>query len=202
MTSPRAILFDLGNVLVDVDYREAIRRFPPLPCPGEEVINRIIAAGLIRETNLGRLAPVPFFERARDLVGLPPEMDFDAFRAAYCSIFRAKPEMDALLAQLAPRCRLGMLSNTDIMHHHAIAERFPIFSVPSVRVLSYEVGLLKPDPAIYRLAAARLGLAPAEVLFVDDLPENVAGAQAAGLPAVLFTGAAALAGELRNRGVL
>ena len=200
--TPRAILFDLGNVLVDVDYRLAIQRFPPGPLSGEEMLHRITAAGLIRETNLGRLAPVPFYERVRELVGLPPEMDFLAFRAAYCSIFRAKPEMDRLLARLAPRCRLGLLSNTDLMHHHVIEEQFPIFSVPTVRVLSYQVGLFKPDPAIYRLAVERLGTAPAETLFVDDLQANVDGARAVGLQGLLFSGEPALARDLQHLGML
>ncbi len=52
-------------------------------------------------------------------------------------------------------------------------------------VYSHEVGLAKPDPAIYALAASRLGVAPDEVVLLDDVPENVDGARAAGWHAVL-----------------
>jgi putative hydrolase of the HAD superfamily len=55
-------------------------------------------------------------------------------------------------------------------------------------IISAEEGLAKPDPRIYHLAAARLSVAPGEALFIDDLPENVAGARTAGMQAVVFPG--------------
>jgi putative hydrolase of the HAD superfamily len=57
-------------------------------------------------------------------------------------------------------------------------------------VISGEVGLHKPDPAIYRLGAERIGLTPEDCVFVDDLRENCAGAEAVGMTAVLHRGAA------------
>lgn len=59
-------------------------------------------------------------------------------------------------------------------------------------VISWEVGSLKPEPAIYRTALERLGVAAGEALFVDDRPENVAGAEAVGMHALLFTGDASV----------
>ncbi len=52
---------------------------------------------------------------------------------------------------------------------------------------SYEIGAVKPQPEIYRHAIAGLGLAPAEILFIDDRPENIEGGEAAGLATVTFT---------------
>ena len=63
-------------------------------------------------------------------------------------------------------------------------------------VISGEVGLRKPDPAIYALAAERIGLAPAEIVFVDDLSPNVRGAVAAGMVGVLHTDVGTTAEEL------
>ncbi|WP_028660659.1 HAD-IA family hydrolase [Nocardioides insulae] len=68
--------------------------------------------------------------------------------------------------------------------------------------VSGEVGLAKPDPAIYRIAIDRSGLRPDELLFVDDRAENVAAAAAVGLDAVRFTGAERLRAELRARALL
>lgn len=65
-------------------------------------------------------------------------------------------------------------------------------------VISWEVACLKPDPAIYRIALERLGVAPEEALFVDDRAVNVAGAEAVGMPAMVFRGDASLP-ELRAR---
>ena len=68
-------------------------------------------------------------------------------------------------------------------------------------VVSYEAKAMKPGPEIYRYAAERAGAAPGEVFFADDRDENVEGALAAGIDAVLFTSAEQIAGELRRRGV-
>ena len=65
-------------------------------------------------------------------------------------------------------------------------------------VVSWEVGLLKPDPAIYHLTLQRLGVAAADALFVDDRPTNVAGAEAAGLQGFRFAGEESVA-ALRER---
>ena len=63
-------------------------------------------------------------------------------------------------------------------------------------MISGEVGLRKPDPAIYTLAAERLGLPPTQVVFVDDLAPNVRGAAAVGMVGVQHTDVEATAGEL------
>jgi putative hydrolase of the HAD superfamily len=88
--------------------------------------------------------------------------------------------------------RTAMLSNgvPDIMRKVS-AERALDRYFDAV-VVSYEVGLAKPDPAIFALTLARLGVEPAAALFVDDRRENVEGAAAAGIAVLHFTGAEAL----------
>ena len=63
-------------------------------------------------------------------------------------------------------------------------------------------GVGKPDPRYFKLALERFGLVPAETLFTDDKPDNVAAAAAVGLQATVFTDAASLRAELAARGVL
>ncbi len=67
-------------------------------------------------------------------------------------------------------------------------------------VVSGAEKLVKPEPAIYRLALARFGLAPEDAVFIDDNAANVAGAEAVGMTAILFTDAEALAVRLRALG--
>jgi len=59
-------------------------------------------------------------------------------------------------------------------------------------VVSWELGVLKPDARIYRIALERLGVPAGEALFVDDRPENVAGAEAVGMRGLVFTGDASV----------
>jgi 2-haloacid dehalogenase len=63
------------------------------------------------------------------------------------------------------------------------------------------VGLLKPDPRIFALLCDRAGVAAADCVFIDDSPNNVAGARAAGMDAIHFTDPAALAAALAERGL-
>jgi putative hydrolase of the HAD superfamily len=93
-----------------------------------------------------------------------------------------EPEMASLLGRLRGRVRLGLLSNAGAGGTRRLEEIgvAPLFDDV---VCSGDVGLAKPDEAIYRLAAERLGVPPAQCLFVDDMPRNVAGARAAGMRA-------------------
>lgn len=68
-------------------------------------------------------------------------------------------------------------------------------------VVSGQVGVLKPGPAIYRLLMDRNRLRPEDCIFIDDSPANVAGARALGIDGILFTGAGALGAELARRGL-
>ena len=67
---------------------------------------------------------------------------------------------------------------------------------------SCELGIAKPDPAIYRYTCEQLGVAPSDALFLDDKPENIAAAESVGLPAIQFSTVEALEGELSRRGLL
>lgn len=88
------------------------------------------------------------------------------------------------LAQLRARgYRLGLLSNCFGDEAHWPAE-FELDCCFDAMVLSCVVGMAKPDPSIYRLAAERLGLPPQECVFVDDAPPYVAAAQAVGMTGV------------------
>jgi HAD superfamily hydrolase (TIGR01509 family) len=99
--------------------------------------------------------------------------------------------------------RLGVLSNTNDAHWRWVTKRFSYLTTMfDVAAMSFEIGVMKPDPRIYAEAARLAGVDPADVFYTDDRPENVAGAQAAGFDAVLFTTPAALSAELWQRGIV
>ena len=83
--------------------------------------------------------------------------------------------------------RIGVLTNeTELMQGRAWIERVDVFRSVDALVDASVTGIMKPDPAAYELALDALGLPPDRVLFVDDQPKNVAGAEAAGIPAIHF----------------
>lgn len=185
----KAIIFDIGRVLVDFNFREGFKRFDGhTPYTPEAAIQRMKEAGLFRGTNEGSLLPWSFYLRTRELLEFSPAVDFHMFRAVYGSIFTEKPEMTALMRRLAPRYRLALLSNTDMLHRHVLEEQFEHLHLAEVRVYSDVERMMKPDVRIYQAVLERLGgVAPEEAVFLDDLPENVEGARAAGLHAFQFT---------------
>jgi putative hydrolase of the HAD superfamily len=99
---------------------------------------------------------------------------------------RTHPGMLAALRALRPRYRTAILSNAFHGQREHIAELTgaPVDSLVDHYINSAEVGLRKPEAAIFRLALARLGVAAAEAVFLDDMPANVAAASAEGLRAV------------------
>jgi putative hydrolase of the HAD superfamily len=108
--------------------------------------------------------------------------------------FRAYPEVPDVLARLrAGGARLAVVSNWDVSLHDVL-ERTGLRPLVDAVVISAELGVAKPDPAIFRAALDRLGAAPDGAVHVgDSLEHDVAGARAAGLEAVLVArnGAAA-----------
>lgn len=113
--------------------------------------------------------------------------------------------MRALLERLraGSRVTLGLLSNAN----RGWTERFRARGIADLfddLVVSADVGLAKPDPAVFRLAADRLGVAPEACLMIDDQPQHLPGAAAAGMRTQLFekNGLAALVARLEAEGAL
>lgn len=99
-----------------------------------------------------------------------------------------RPDLVAYFASLAPRVRLAVLTNNGSLLRESLGELCP--DVCAVFgdgiVASCELGARKPDPLVYRRLLARHGVEPADAVFIDDSAANVAGARAAGLPAIHF----------------
>ena len=109
---------------------------------------------------------------------------------------------DSLFTELASRCRLGLLSNTDPIHSACLDKNFSFVRHFPVRIYSNEVGARKPSAMIYEKALAALGVSPEEVLYIDDIAEFVEVARGLGLDAVQFESLEQITAELSRRGLL
>jgi putative hydrolase of the HAD superfamily len=150
----------------------------------------------------GALTREQFYSRFCEAAGVPANMD--QLDAAANDIFDVKVPTLAPIGRLAAAgYRLGIASNTTYSHWTYCLGRFRAFRKAfQVYALSYELRAMKPDAAFYE-AAARLAETPAEgIFFIDDRPENVAGARAAGWDAIVYESAWQLNDELRSRGVV
>jgi putative hydrolase of the HAD superfamily len=109
------------------------------------------------------------------------------YRGAYVGARRPVAGAAALLAALHGRVRIGIVSNNVLDEQRQKLERCGLTSYISALVVSEEAGVSKPDPGIFGIALERLGCAPDEGLMIGDSWANdVAGALAAGIPAMWF----------------
>lgn len=202
MTSKlRAVAFDLGNVMIYWDPRLLYRKL----LPSEDAVERFLATICTREWNHRLDAGLPLADGIRERVERFPEHAalIEAYGARFSEMMLPMPDSIALLDELAAR-RVGLyaLSNWNADTFEQTRARFPFLERFDGLVISGQVGVAKPDRRIYEHLLEGHGLAPEEVLFVDDRPENVEAGRALGISAHLFEGPAALRRELSEHGLL
>ncbi len=197
----RALLFDLGDVLVGLDFPRAYRAAARLTGhPVEEIPELIDRTGLQSLYEHGRITSREFHEQFSDAIGL--NVTFEEFRVLWGNMFATGTLLpESLLEQLHQNYRMLMLSNTNELHFDWIVEHYSVARHFDEYVLSHQVRVMKPDAAIYREAIQRAGCSPEECFFTDDKVENIAAAVELGIDAVKFSGTAALEDQLRKRGV-
>lgn len=197
----KAILFDLGKVLVHFDFKRAYSRLEAL-CPhGATEIPRLLSTtGLAHRFETGQLEPAEFVAELTRFLQL--DVDFDRFCEMFNCIFAETLAPESLIESLAARYRLVLLSNTNAIHFEWILRNYPVLRHFHEFVLSYQVKAMKPDPGIYQAAIAKAGCRPEECFYTDDIAEFVEGARRMGIDAVQFTGAEDLERELKARGIL
>jgi HAD superfamily hydrolase (TIGR01509 family) len=198
----RTVISDLGRVVLWFDNNVFLRKLADRAGKPFDEVKALVHGdlGLVRLFDGGAVTPEGFLERITARVGA--RLAYDEFFGIYNDIFTPNPPVLDVLARVkAAGYKTLLLSNTDPERWGFVRRRFPEILFFDGYVLSYELKLLKPDPAIY-LAAARLaGAEPAECVFIDDMEENVRGATGAGLAAVHYRPETDLAAALTGLGL-
>jgi glucose-1-phosphatase len=197
----KAIIFDLGKVLVHFDFKLGYRQLEEIcPHPASEIPKRLGMNNLAGRFETGVLEPREFAAELCQILDF--ELEFDRFCAIFNSIFTHTLVPESLLESLAARYRLILLSNTNAIHFDWIRQQYPLLRHFHDLVLSYEVKAMKPQPEIYQAAIRSAGCRPEECFYTDDIAEFVEGARRLGIDAVQFEGAEKLERDLRERGIL
>ena len=197
----KAVLFDLGNVIVPVDFRRCHQALAQVcPHPPESVRKILGGTALPIRFEQGEISPEDFVAETCQLLGM--NLRDDEFWSIWKQIFAPEPLIpESLLEQLHRQHRLLLLSNTNPVHFEAACERYPQMGLFDDYVLSYKVGAMKPDARIYQEAIARAGCLAEECLFIDDLAANVEAARQQRMDAVQFESLSKLRDDLRVRGL-
>jgi putative hydrolase of the HAD superfamily len=199
----KAVIFDLGNVLVDLDPRISAAKLAGYVNKSVEDIYGIFSnSQLIQPFEEGKISTEEFFVRAKEALGF--EIEFERFKMIWNGIFFLKPDnlqVYGLIKRLHSSHPTALLSNTNRLHFEYLKSEFPVFDHFHHILLSYEMGLVKPDPRIYRKALDILKADPAEVFYVDDRPELIEAANKMGIRAFVFKGYAQLIKDLAVCGI-
>jgi glucose-1-phosphatase len=197
----KAILFDLGKVLINFDFKRGYRALEGIcPYPADEIPTRLTPTGLVERFETGLVEPREFVAEFSRILSL--NLEYDQFCQIWSSIFTDVLIPEDMLEALAARYRLVLVSNTNALHFEMLRRNYEhLLRHFHHLVLSYEVGAMKPRPEIFHAAVDRAGCRPEECFYTDDIAAFVAGARSLGIDAVQFESRAQLEREMGARGI-
>jgi putative hydrolase of the HAD superfamily len=197
----RAIIFDIGRVLVRVDVARAMQGLASgstlSPAEFWSAIEKDPSWPAWQE---GRIAPRDWYLHLTKRLG--GSLTFEQFTEVWNRALDPTPiHEDAFFEKLSKRYRLALLSNTDPIHVRHLEAAYSFFSFFPTRIYSCSEGASKPNPLIYSAALRALKVRAGEALYIDDIAAYVEAAQRLGMSAIQFQSPAQLTADLKSLGV-
>ncbi|HEY5892153.1 MAG TPA: HAD family phosphatase [Chthoniobacterales bacterium] len=172
-----AIIFDIGNVLLNFDFSLAVDRIRKssgtFDATAWEVVERLKIP--LEEGGISRRE---FVKAATDALGF--KGSHSDFEKAWQEIFTLNQPMVDFVESVRDRYPLYLLSNTNGIHVEYFTREYPIFGVFSAAIYSHDVRVMKPAPEIFRQAIQTFGVDPQKTAYIDDLLPNIESAREAG----------------------
>ena len=182
----RTIIFDFGRVIGFFDHRLISNRLVKhSPLSAEVIHATLFGSPLEHDYDSGRITTEEFLARTRELCRL--RCSDEEIAHAWCDIFTPNEAVIALLPRLKTRYRLLLGSNTNELHTRHFCRQFEdAFVYLDHLVLSHDIRARKPEAAFFEHCVRQAECTAEECVFIDDLPANVAGAQACGLHGIVY----------------
>jgi len=197
-----ALLFDLGRVVLDVDFNKALERWAGhASCAPADLVARFLRDDAYKRHETGAISDAEFFAALRSSLGI--ELSDAEFIEGWNAIFVGEmPGIAPLLARAAQRLPLYAFSNTNPAHieHFSVVYAGVLGHFREI-FLSSTIGLRKPDAAAYDHVVKAIGVPAKRIVFFDDLAENIEGARESGLTAVHVTSSDDVAEALAALGI-
>jgi HAD superfamily hydrolase (TIGR01509 family) len=197
----RAIIFDIGRVLVRIDVARAMQGLASgTALSPAELWSAIEKDPRWPDWQEGRMAPRDWYlHLGRRLGG---DFTFEQFTEIWNRVLDPAPiHEDSLFQRLSRTYRLALLSNTDPLHVQHLEANFTFFRFFPTRIYSCSVGASKPNPLIYREALRALKVQAQEAVYVDDIALYVEAAQRLGMGGIQFQSSVQLVSDLKSLGV-
>lgn len=197
----RGIIFDIGRVLIRIDFARARQSMSFRPAVSlEEFWSLIQKDPRWVDWQEGRISPRDWHLHLKQRFG--GSATFEQFVEAWNQVLDPEPILGKeIFEKLFRKYRLALLSNTDPIHVQYMEPRYDFFPYFKARIYSCAVGSSKPNPLIFREALRACRVTAEEALFVDDIGEYVKAAQQLGLSAVQFQSPQQLTADFARHGV-
>jgi glucose-1-phosphatase len=196
-------LFDLGNTLIKLAYERVLENIcRDASVTRDELVEILEAAGGYRDMERGAVTFLDFYEMLADRSGYRGSVR--EFHTIWSDFFDGPIlGIEGLLERVRARYRVAFLSNSNEVHAEEIPKKFAaLFQKDDRFIFSHRFKVAKPDPEIFRRALEVLGAQAQQVVFVDDLIENVTAARSIGMQAFQFIDTISLTRELEAANLL
>ena len=191
------IIFDLGGVIVNLDWNKVCTSLTALSDrPYDDVMKEVQNGPIVEASMLGHLTPQEFHEALCEEIHV--DIPFDQFIVIWNSILRQNENIAPLVAELASTHSLVIASNTDSIHFSYSMDNFSTLKAFDRFFLSYEMDLLKPDPAYFHHVLSELRASPFGCIFIDDRPDNIRSARDLGMRGLIFESVEKLKSDLSS----
>jgi glucose-1-phosphatase len=202
VTSPklRAIIFDIGRVLIHVNVARAMTGLADgVSLSPEEVWSALEKDPRWKDWQEGRMSPQDWHLHVSRRLG--SKLSFDQFVEVWNRALDPTPiHEEGFLEKLGKRYRLAVLSNTDPLHVAHLEKTYGFFQLFPVRIYSCRVGASKPNPLIYKEALQACKVKAKEAVYVDDVPAYARAADQLGMQGIVFQSPEQLQSDLRMLG--
>jgi FMN phosphatase YigB (HAD superfamily) len=199
----KAIIFDLGNVVIDFNHMIAAERISKFTDKsGREIYDLFFDSELTGNFEEGKIPPAEFFLKIKKKLGL--QIGYAEFVPIWNEIFflsERNKKVYAIAKSLKKDYKLALLSNINVLHFEYIKQNFPVFDAFHEVVASCDLGIRKPHPLIYQKALDKLGSLPGETFYTDDRADLIECANKLGVKGFVFTDINQLERNLADSGV-
>lgn len=188
LTNIKNIIFDLGKVLLNLDFNASIVAFQKLGLKNDVLDNKqAYSDPVFYELEVGKVTPAEFCNRVRKVLNNPDATDSQIEDAWYSMILDIPASRVKVVQELSKNYNVYLFSNTNQIHIERLHRAFKAehgIDFPSLFVkdfYSHEIHERKPDLSSYKKVIELSGINPEESIFIDDLEKNIIGAQQSGL---------------------
>lgn len=188
MGTLKGVVFDFGNVLCELDrlaFARAAAAHSPMDAASIDLA--LWGGDLERDFETGKCDSHEYFSRARARLSLDPGYSYEEFASDFARIIVRYPEGEEGLRFAAGQgLRTFVLSNTSFLHARCIFDNETLASIPELHILSYKIGVMKPDPGIWRAFLRYSGMDAVDCLYIDDIPRYCDTARSLGFRSMHF----------------